>query len=243
MGYRTDDSLERGSGASVPQQHHMIRIAVIAGGFLTVTITLILLQKDSQPHPVALERASVPSAKADAPVTAAENMAPAPDNSVSHDRGGLAYMDTPERRPQAVSPKTPPPVVTTAASDLVMHPDSDLEALIAEAMAQGQSPAYIAALIQSSGRTRGKAAAPQLVQDGRLNTATLIGVLSGNTAQGPGTAEPVTYAVQAGDTLATIAYRFYGDTAQSTQIVQANSDILGGGTALAIGQRLVIPTL
>ncbi|MGQ3487388.1 LysM peptidoglycan-binding domain-containing protein [Roseovarius pacificus] len=221
----------------------MIRIAVIAGGFLTVTITLILLQKDSQPHPVALERVSVPSAKADAPVTTAENIPPAPDNNVSRDRAGLAYLDSPEHRPQAVSPETPPPVVTAAASDIVMHPDSDLETLIAEAMAQGQSPAYIAALVQSGGRTGGKVAAPQLVQDGKLNTASLIGALSGNPARGTGTAEPVTYAVQAGDTLAAIAYRFYGDTAQSTQIVQANSDILGGEAALAIGQRLVIPTL
>ena len=217
---------------------------MIAGGFLTVTITLILLQKDSQPHPVALERASVPtSAKADAPVTTAENMPPAPDNSVSRDRGGPAFLDSPKHRPQAVSPETPPPVMIAAASDIVMHRDSDLETLITEAMAQGQSPAYIAALIQSGGRTGGEATAPQLVQDGRLNTAALIGALSGNTAQGTGTTEPVTYAVQAGDTLAAIAYRFYGDTAQSTQIVHANSDILGGGAALAIGQRLVIPTL
>ena len=216
---------------------------MIAGGFLTVTITLILLQKDSQPHPVALVKASVPSANADAPVTTAENMPPAPDNSVSRNRAGLAYLDSPEHRSQAVSPETPLPVVTAAASDIVMHPDSDLEALIAEAIAQGQSPAYIAALIQSGGRTGGKATAPQLVQDGKLNTASLIGVLSGDTARGTGTAEPVTYAVQAGDMLAAIAYRFYGDTAQSAQIVQANSDILGGEAALAIGQRLVIPTL
>jgi nucleoid-associated protein YgaU len=50
-----------------------------------------------------------------------------------------------------------------------------------------------------------------------------------------------TYVVRAGDTLSGISRKFYGTPDQWRKIYQANRDILKGGNALRVGQRLVIP--
>lgn len=50
-----------------------------------------------------------------------------------------------------------------------------------------------------------------------------------------------TYVVRTGDTLSGISRTFYGTPNQWRKIYQANRDILKGGNALRVGQRLVIP--
>ena len=60
----------------------------------------------------------------------------------------------------------------------------------------------------------------------------------------PATEEPVagegqTYTVQSGDTLTTIAEKFYGEQSRFDLIVDANN--LDGDTPLRVGQELIIP--
>jgi len=59
------------------------------------------------------------------------------------------------------------------------------------------------------------------------------------TAQSQGT----THTVVSGDMLGGIAYRYYGDSSLSQQIIDANESLLHGGTNLAIDMVLVIPPL
>lgn len=49
------------------------------------------------------------------------------------------------------------------------------------------------------------------------------------------------HTVQSGDTLASLARKYYGSPARWTDIQRANASVLGGGTALRIGMVLVIP--
>lgn len=49
------------------------------------------------------------------------------------------------------------------------------------------------------------------------------------------------HTVQSGDTLASLARKYYGSPARWTDIQRANTGVLGGGTALKIGVVLVIP--
>lgn len=49
------------------------------------------------------------------------------------------------------------------------------------------------------------------------------------------------HTVQSGDTLASLARKYYGSPARWTEIQRANTGVLGGGTALKIGVVLVIP--
>ena len=62
-----------------------------------------------------------------------------------------------------------------------------------------------------------------------------------------GTAGPVlphgqrTYRVQRGDTLSSIAARFYGDAGQWRRIFEANRTTLGAAERVKVGQELVIP--
>jgi nucleoid-associated protein YgaU len=55
------------------------------------------------------------------------------------------------------------------------------------------------------------------------------------------TARARTYVVRGGDTLSGISRKFYGTPDRWREIYQANRDILKGGNALRVGQRLVIP--
>lgn len=73
--------------------------------------------------------------------------------------------------------------------------------------------------------------------------------LSGGTASVP-SAESTTkwqsgtsnrYTVQPGDTLSSIAVRFYGDAGQWSKILAANSDRIGDANSVRAGQELVIP--
>ncbi|MGQ9661054.1 MAG: LysM peptidoglycan-binding domain-containing protein [Kiritimatiellia bacterium] len=52
---------------------------------------------------------------------------------------------------------------------------------------------------------------------------------------------PRTYRVQPGDTLSSIASRFYGDSTQWRRIYEANQNILGAPERVRVGQELVIP--
>lgn len=229
----------------------MIRIVAIAGGFLAVTLGLILVQKDNQPRAVAAQepRNSTP-AQSDAPKLAHTDPAPAADvtdiqaQEVSRNAAGLPRVDPPEASQTGIAARTGQrPTANRTARSTPAHNDVDLEKLIAGAIQQGQSPAYIAALVKGTITGEGPSPAPRLVRDGSLDIASLVGALGAPATTAQALSNPVTYTVQPGDTLPSISYRFYGSTAHRSQIIGANSGSFTNGPALAIGQRLVIPTL
>jgi nucleoid-associated protein YgaU len=50
------------------------------------------------------------------------------------------------------------------------------------------------------------------------------------------------YTVKAGDTLSTIAKKFYGDDSEYTRIYEANKDLIGSDpNKIQVGQELTIP--
>ncbi|MBY6114226.1 LysM peptidoglycan-binding domain-containing protein [Mameliella alba] len=142
----------------------------------------------------------------------------------------------------------------------------DLQTLVVQALRQGQSDAYLDALLNEA-RDSGQVVVPDalITSDGKVDTATLLATLvqrSVNAGPVPAdsglarTAVEVTtrpkaravtetqvYTVKPGDSLAAISYRFYGDTLQYTAIYEANRDKITTPDKIRVGQTLTIPVL
>ncbi|OWV52433.1 hypothetical protein CDZ98_25170 [Mameliella alba] len=145
-------------------------------------------------------------------------------------------------------------------------PDSgDLQTLVVQALRQGQSDAYLDALLNEA-RDSGRIAVPEalITSDGKVDTTTLLATLvqrsvgatkvpadSGLAGVEPEVTRPrarslaraEVYTVQPGDSLAAISYRFYGDTMQYTVIYDANRDKITTPDKIRVGQQLTIPVL
>lgn len=139
-----------------------------------------------------------------------------------------------------------------------------LEEVIAGAIEEGRSDEYLVALIdQLSAAGKLDAPAALMRPDGQVDSALVLNALvEASTARaarqasaGEGSprpapvqrpvarrlAEPVSYTVQPGDSLAAIAYRFYGVTSRYTMIFEANRERLPSPDEIRAGQRLTIP--
>ncbi|MBW4981293.1 LysM peptidoglycan-binding domain-containing protein [Mameliella sp. CS4] len=141
----------------------------------------------------------------------------------------------------------------------------DLQTLVVQALRQGQSDAYLDALLNEA-RDSGRIAVPEslITSDGKVDTTTLLATLvqrsvgatkvpadSGLAGAAPDVKRPrarplaraEVYTVQPGDSLAAISYRFYGDTMQYTVIYDANRDKITTPDKIRAGQQLTIPVL
>lgn len=141
----------------------------------------------------------------------------------------------------------------------------DLKSLVVQALRQGQSDAYLDALLNEA-RDTGQVVVPEalITSDGKVDTATLLATLvrrsvnTGGTgpvgsaaASGSDTTRPRArpngqseiYTVQPGDSLAAISFRYYGDTLQYTVIFEANRDKITTPDKIRVGQKLTIPVL
>lgn len=145
----------------------------------------------------------------------------------------------------------------------------DLQTLVVQALRQGQSDAYLDALLNEA-RDSGRIAVPEalITSDGKVDTTTLLATLvqrsvgatkvpadSGLAGAAPDVTRPrartparplaraEVYTVQPGDSLAAISYRFYGDTMQYTVIYDANRDRITTPDKIRVGQQLTIPVL
>lgn len=128
-----------------------------------------------------------------------------------------------------------------------------LEQVIADAIREGHSDAYLEALIEELSAA-GQLAAPVALMgpDGRVDSALVLNALvSASTlrqqppspAPGPRrrVQESVVYRVRPGDSLATIAYRFYGKSSRYMEIFEANRAAMPTPDDIFTGQRLTIP--
>ena len=267
-----------------PPNPHLVRLLIIGAAFLTVTLALILMQPSNSalaelpeietpysdtPDDNTVARADTglinlmqtATASQDAPVdeiTAgvlaslsvvpkAATTAPAQDDPLrSMTAGVLASLTGP-------APKRP----ATGAS---------MQDLVTQALKQGQSDAYIDALINEAATT-GSIAVPSALRTeaGRVDTATLLAALVRKSnpeaaitptidtnsngvevrvVQRAGETKRYNfYTVQSGDSLGAIAQRFYGDAAFYTSIFDANRQILSSPDRVRAGQRLSIPEI
>ncbi|WP_149142581.1 LysM peptidoglycan-binding domain-containing protein [Gemmobacter caeruleus] len=131
-----------------------------------------------------------------------------------------------------------------------------LEGLVAQALREGQTDAYIDALVNEAAGA-GRISVPEglMTAGGKVDTAVLLAALlreaqaaARNTpaqvAPPPeATAQGQTYIVREGDSLGAIALHFYGSMALYPVILKANADRLAGPDRLTRGQELRIPAL
>ncbi len=224
----------------------MIRVFLIVAAFLAVTIALILVQPSK-------------------PRRSADHAAPGITDVTRSgtDLSSLATFAPAQAEPEAVelTPETPRIVMPTetpvrhvrppaAAPQIAAAPamapsipgaPTDLEALIIKALRQGQSESYIHALVNDAAK-KGKVEVPKslVTAEGQVDTALLLATLSEPANAAP---EIQTYIVSPGDSLASIAYRFYGRTDRQADILSANRETLADADKLSVGQVLNIPNL
>ncbi|SFO11411.1 LysM domain-containing protein [Roseovarius lutimaris] len=216
----------------------MIRVFLIVAAFFAVTIALILVQpsKPRRSADLALPGASDVT-RADTDLSSLATIAP-------EQAGPEAVTPAPET-PRSLRPKVAPlraevPQIT-AAPVIAPAPPTDLEALIIRALRQGQSESYIHALVNDAAK-KGKVEVPKslVTAEGQVDTALLMATLSDPANVTP---EAQTYIVSPGDSLASIAYRFYGRTDRQADILNANRETLADADKLSVGQVLTIPNL
>ena len=219
----------------------MIRVFLIVSAFFAVTIALILVQPSkprrsadlAAPNVADVTRADtdLSSLAALAPVpTEPEAVAPAPETSrIVRPKEATARIEVPQT---AAAP---------AMSPTLPGAPSDLEALIIRALRQGQSESYIHALVNDAAK-KGRVEAPKslVTAEGQVDTALLLATLSEPAHTAP---EIQTCIVSSGDSLASIAYRFYGRTDAQANVLSANRETLADADRLTVGQVLTLPNL
>ncbi len=134
---------------------------------------------------------------------------------------------------------------------------TDLSSLIAQAMEEGQSDAYLEALIGEAVE-RGSIEVPEAMvsTEGEVDTETLLASLVSQSLQGTDAdqalvseatnisgeqPEPRRHTVVSGDSLAGIARRYYGDATKFDTIYEANRDTIERPSLIRVGQVILIP--
>ena len=219
----------------------MIRVFLIVSAFFAVTIALILVQPSKPRRSADLAAPNVADVtRADTDLSSLAALAPVPTEPE-------AVAPAPET-PRIVRPKeatarieVPQTAAAPAMSPTLPGAPSDLEALIIRALRQGQSESYIHALVNDAAK-KGRVEAPKslVTAEGQVDTALLLATLSEPAHTAP---EIQTYIVSSGDSLASIAYRFYGRTDAQANVLSANRETLADADRLTVGQVLTLPNL
>ena len=277
----------------------MLRILIIAGGFLAITAGLLVFQPGMGQAPrqassladepaAPVSQVQVSRAETGLDLTSTGPIAADPLGSAVtlSTRPATAPADALQNLTASVlaglgSPSAAPPATDTgdlrsmtsgvlAALGAATGPapgatgPQKLETLIVQALRQGQSDAYLDALLNEAAATGAVTIPAALVtSDGRVDTVTLLASLVQKSAGQGGVdtaalaaaagARPAPrpqrstqdqlYVVQPGDSLAAISYRFYGETTFYQQIFAANRDLLTSPDKIRIGQKITIPAL
>lgn len=235
----------------------MIRIALIVIAFMGLTLSLILMQPsasgpgtDTAAHqgsePQEVSRAAVAFDPAPLqPDRATPAQTPARPVATVDSTDALAQSLAVLRPVEATEDTVGEPSQETPRAAAATSPASGaspetLESLIISALHEGQNAEYIDALVNHAAE-KGLVWVPGalLTADGRVDTATLLTVLS--TSPDAMRAGARLYTVQPGDSLAAIAFRFYGTTERVDTIRTANAATLADDGGLGVGQELVIP--
>jgi nucleoid-associated protein YgaU len=157
-----------------------------------------------------------------------------------------------------------------ATGKSAMPGGASLQTLVAAALRDGKSDAYIDALVnEAAGRGEIRVPKALVTPEGKVDTAVLLAglvqkatVVSGTVGTAPpeaaggegvelrmvqkadGRVEQYQfYTVQPGDSLGAIAVKFYGDINRFMKVYEANRMILASPDLIRVGQRLVIPSI
>jgi nucleoid-associated protein YgaU len=160
-------------------------------------------------------------------------------------------------------------IAAVTGAEVSAAPRTALQALVVDALAAGQSDAYIDALLNEAALA-GEITVPAILvtADGRVDTAVLLSSIVADArlaATGEAPVAPAAvggegvevrvvqtatatesfrfYTVSQGDSLGAIAVKFYGDVRWYELIFEANRDLLSSPDQIMVGQRLVIPEL
>ncbi len=144
-------------------------------------------------------------------------------------------------------------------------PEASIEGLITQALAEGQTDQAIDDIVnQAVAEGTVEAPAGLRTTEGKVDTAVLLAsilaaaqgedgvfsqgdlsepteVIEGGTLSMQVATEDVLYVVQSGDSLGSLALRFYGDAGLFTAIYKANRQVLDTPESLAYGMKLLIP--
>lgn len=141
-------------------------------------------------------------------------------------------------------------------------PDPTIERVVAEALREGKSDEAIDTMVNEAALA-GTFAVPEsmVTSEGRVDTAVLLASVlqaaQGGEEFGQGDAAPgnmdrdelsvkldsedVLYTVGSGDSLGSLALRFYGDAGRAVAIFEANRNLLPTPNSLRVGQELLLP--
>ncbi|MFU8777901.1 MAG: LysM peptidoglycan-binding domain-containing protein [Roseovarius sp.] len=199
----------------------MLRVTLIAAGFVAITLALILMQP-GKPLPVA-------------------DLPPLGNNDVTHAGPDLSAIAAPASVSYALANSTtraPQPAAPLSPS--AMPVGQAIESIAINSLQQGQSESYIDAMVNDAAQ-KGKVEVPHglVTAEGRVDTTLLLSALS----QPARPRIPNTYTATTGDNLASIAYRFYGDFARQADILAANPNTMQPTDRLRTGQVLNPSTL
>ena len=212
----------------------MLRTLVIGTIFLSITIALLALQ----PAPR--------SGRFVAPVVIEAPAAPVVEE-VAATRADTNLMTAPITVPTVPKPITPKPIVAEVNTPSTPTTIKGLQELVSVALTQGMTGQEIDQLIVQA-VDHGTLVIPDTLRttNGQPNTMAMLATLvDATTPTTPTLTRDVgnTYVVRPGDSLASIAVKYYGSTDAVNDIFWANKDRLSDPDQLRVGQTIFLPLM
>ena len=212
----------------------MLRTLVIGTIFLSITIALLALQ---------------PAPRSDrfvAPVVSEAPAAPVVEE-IAATRADTNLMTAPITVPSVPKPVAPKPIVAEVNTPSTPTTIEGLQELVSVALTQGMTGQEISQLIVQA-VDHGTLIIPDTLRrsDGRPNTMAMLATLvDATTPTTPTLTRDVgnTYVVRPGDSLASIAVKYYRSTDAVNDIFWANKDRLSDPDQLRVGQTIFLPLM
>ena len=212
----------------------MLRTLVIGTIFLSITIALLALQ---------------PSPRSDrfvAPVVSEAPEAPVVEE-IAATRADTNLMTAPITVPSVPKPVTPKPIVAEVNTPSTPTTIKGLQELVSVALTQGMTGQEIDQLIVQA-VDHGTLIIPDTLRtpNGQPDTMAMLATLvDATTPTAPTLTRDVgnTYVVRPGDSLASIAVKYYGSTDAVNDIFWANKDRLSDPDQLRVGQTIFLPLM
>ena len=212
----------------------MLRTLVIGTIFLSITIALLALQ---------------PSPRSDrfvAPVVSEAPEAPVVEE-IAATRADTNLMTAPITVPSVPKPVAPKPIVAEVNTPSTPTTIKGLQELVSVALTQGMTGQEIDQLIVQA-VDHGTLIIPDTLRtpNGQPNTMAMLATLvDATTPTAPTLTRDVgnTYVVRPGDSLASIAVKYYGSTDAVNDIFWANKDRLSDPDQLRVGQTIFLPLM
>ena len=212
----------------------MLRTLVIGTIFLSITIALLALQ---------------PSPRSDrfvAPVVSEAPEAPSVEE-IAATRADTNLMTAPITVPSVPKPVSPKPIVAEVNTPSTPTTIKGLQELVSVALTQGMTGQEIDQLIVQAVE-HGTLIIPDTLRtpNGQPDTMAMLATLvDATTPTAPTLIRDVgnTYVLRPGDSLASIAVKYYGSTNAVNDIFWVNKDRLSDPDQLRVGQTIFLPLM